>query len=389
MFTYPLPASTIPSDKLHEEQKQITTAFLTKMGYLHTYPQSVAHAPKTQGGARLCHLSTKHGAQKVLQIIKHMQANMMLGTVYIILINHYQLNSGLSQPILKHTTKLPWSQAYWFDTLCEFLNQIQGKILLENLWITHQQQANNQHIMQALLQANLPLMLHDYKVLNNIHIHLQVNTSSEISNHAGMHLCHECMHAPTPLPNKQQCHPNHSTLQWPNHTTPSTTNWKLWNQTIHKILLVSNMNKLTQPLGMLNEHYQTDYQWNWTICPTTYNLYHCQDTVWMQYHPTTLHQTYVQYQDKPESIHDPLTCLPPVTPELKANGIQIVLPMTLLPQLAPKVAHNPEPLICQLIAPPHLWASTLWHSIQPHANLYTLHKTLGQGCTVIIASKPQ
>jgi len=124
---------------LHEEQKQITTTFPRKMGYLCTYPQSVAHAPKTQGGARLCHLSTKHGAQKVLQIIKHMQANMMLGTVYIILINHYQLNSGLSQPIFEHTTNLPWSQAYWVNTLCKFLNQIQGKILLENPWITHQQ----------------------------------------------------------------------------------------------------------------------------------------------------------------------------------------------------------------------------------------------------------
>jgi len=53
------------------------------------------------------------------------------------------------------------------------------------------------------------------------------------------------------------------------------------------------MIKLTHPLGLWNDHYQTDYWWNWTICPMTYNLYHWQDKVWMQYQPTTLWQTYV------------------------------------------------------------------------------------------------
>jgi len=67
-----------------------------------------------------------------------MQANTTLGTVYNILIEHYQLNSRLLQPILENTTKLPWSQVYWLNILCKFLNQIQGKILLKKLWTTHQ-----------------------------------------------------------------------------------------------------------------------------------------------------------------------------------------------------------------------------------------------------------
>jgi len=112
-----------------------------KIGYPHTYPLAVAYALETHGRAGLWALNKVH--KKHSQLIKHMQAKSTSGTVYTILVNHYQLSSGLLQPILKETMSLPWSQVYWIDTLWEFLHQIQEKILLEKPWILHQQQDNN------------------------------------------------------------------------------------------------------------------------------------------------------------------------------------------------------------------------------------------------------
>jgi len=88
------------------------------MGYPRTFPCAAAYyAPKTHGGIGLCHLGAKQGTQKILQILKHLRAKTTIGTVYQVLIDQYQLNSGFSEPILKTTTAITWSQAYWIDTL--------------------------------------------------------------------------------------------------------------------------------------------------------------------------------------------------------------------------------------------------------------------------------
>jgi len=224
--TYPLPAAVIPPEKINEEQKPITATFLAKMGYPWTFLQAVAYAPKSHGGIGLCHISAEQGTQKILQVLKHVHVRTTIGTLYQVLIDHYELNSSFLDPILEDMTPIPWSQAYWVDTLRAYLHQINGTISLQWIWTPKAQQTNDKFLMQPILQANLPLSMHDYKILNNVYIHLQANTLSDILNHNRTHLRKECMQAVEPLPNKQQhYHHNHSTIQWPCHANPSLANW--------------------------------------------------------------------------------------------------------------------------------------------------------------------
>jgi len=149
----PTPSISHPPEKIHNEQKQITTAFLAKIGYPQTFPHAVAYAPKPHSGIGLCHLDDEQGTQKILQILKHLWAKTTIDTVYQVLINQYQLNSGFPEPILKTTTAIAWSQAYWINTLHAYLAQIKGKIKLEQPWLPKACRDNDQLLMWLLTQA--------------------------------------------------------------------------------------------------------------------------------------------------------------------------------------------------------------------------------------------
>jgi len=78
-------------------------------------------------------------------------------TIYHVLIDQYQLNSGLAKPILEVTTPISWSQVYWVNILQDYLAQIHGKIILDQPWTLKTQRENDQFFMMSLLQANLLL----------------------------------------------------------------------------------------------------------------------------------------------------------------------------------------------------------------------------------------
>jgi len=219
--TYPLPASVIPPDKLDDAQRSTTTAFLVKMGYPRTFPRAVVYVSHAKGGLGFCQLSAEQGAQKVIQVLKHLHAETTTGTLYTILINHYQLSAGISEPILENPIPIPWSSAYWIDMRHNHLRQIKGTILLQHPWVPPRRRDHNQFIMDALLQANLPLSNHELKIINNVHVCLQANTLSDITSHTGTHIRPECLQAPPTAPNVTlDHHPNQSTLHWPNHAPP-------------------------------------------------------------------------------------------------------------------------------------------------------------------------
>jgi len=79
MEGYPLPATMIDPKLLYASQQPATYAFLGMMGYPRTFPRSMAYAPQDLGGLGLRHLGHEQGIQKVLQILKHLRTNTMIG----------------------------------------------------------------------------------------------------------------------------------------------------------------------------------------------------------------------------------------------------------------------------------------------------------------------
>jgi len=152
--SYPLPATHIP-DKLYDLQGPAMAVFLTKMGYPRTFPWAIVYAPSICGGIGLQHLGHEQGVQKCLQIIKHIHTNTSMVKVYSTLMEHNQLMAGLVHSILEDTQLIPWSTACWIDTLCQFLQHANSKILLANPLHPTQCWQDDHHIMDDVLGLGL------------------------------------------------------------------------------------------------------------------------------------------------------------------------------------------------------------------------------------------
>jgi len=100
----------------------------------------------------------------------------------------------------------------------------------------------------------------------------------------GMYIRQECLSPQTQLPNKEEHYEtNTSTLIWPKSATPNTYRWRLWKCTIKQMFPFNRDHKLSTSLGIWTADYETDYQWNWRVCPTMFNLYHNTPKGWKLY----------------------------------------------------------------------------------------------------------
>ncbi len=138
---------------------------ISHMGYNRNIPKAVIYAPSMHRGLGLKHLHTKQGLQKVLQFIKHLRTQTMLGKLMQTMIKAYQIQASLPNSILKDTQLLPWLPHRWISNLREFLHSIDRIIVLENPWTIPKLHQHDTHIMHNLLQANLSLK--DLQTLNN------------------------------------------------------------------------------------------------------------------------------------------------------------------------------------------------------------------------------
>jgi len=90
-----------------------------------------------------------------MQLLKQMKANTSMGQASQIILEHYQLMAGLSKPILEDTRSIPWSNSKWFDTARQFLHEIDGQIIQQNLWKIPKWRLHDHHIMEDVLELNL------------------------------------------------------------------------------------------------------------------------------------------------------------------------------------------------------------------------------------------
>jgi len=65
----------------------------------------------------------------------------------------YQIQAGLSEPILEDTRALPWMNNQWTTTLQQFLQTIQCTIHLDNPWTIPKIQNQDCHLMEDFLTA--------------------------------------------------------------------------------------------------------------------------------------------------------------------------------------------------------------------------------------------
>jgi len=109
-LSYPLPATWLPDTFFEKVHKLSTSTILNKMGFHQNLPWSMVFAPWEFGGMGLCNLKTEMEVQQILILIRHLRAHTPLGDSMELLIQQYQLWTGVSQLILQirlHTHGFP------------------------------------------------------------------------------------------------------------------------------------------------------------------------------------------------------------------------------------------------------------------------------------------
>ncbi len=232
---YPLPATVIPPEKLNKNQRSTITTFIAKMGYPRSLPRAIAYAPKERGGIGLHLCGTDQGLHKVLQLLKHTRTQTSIGQVYHIVIQHYQLMSGLSRSVLQDTRPIPWSNALWIDTLRQFLHSIEGQINLRNPWVPIRRRINDRHIMDDILGLQLPRQ--QAIQLQSVRLFLHVSVLSEITDHTGLRLLPAAINRPNPCYHYERSNHNNSTLIWPHQPNPGPLVWHHWREMLSWLYL--------------------------------------------------------------------------------------------------------------------------------------------------------
>ncbi len=153
--------------------------------------------------------------------------------------------------------------------------------------------------------------------LNSVRPFLRINYLSEITNHTGTRLLTHKLQPPQPhKPSFYYDNPNQSSLLWPKQPLPGRTAWNQWKDVITWMYATTDGQTLQQPLGPWLHKYDHDYQWNWTVNPTTQELYHKHGTNWHVYQPIRRTTNYIEYPAQPVSRPQLPDNSQPATPTL-------------------------------------------------------------------------
>ncbi len=383
-LVYPLPATAMDPIKIQETQDPVTALFLSKMGYSRLFPWSVVFAPAAIGGLSFRHIGYEQDVQKIISILKHSRAKTHHWPVLQCLLETYQLYGGIRDPILEDTGPLPWCPDGWVTSLQQFLFQTKGQIILQTMWQPPARRIGDRHIMDDA--RSLKLSQTEYIDTNNVRIFLRVNTLAEITDHNGQRILatyYMQQTGDTPNPN-----PSGSTLNWPTQPCPGKQAWRTWRSMLSQLYLNNRGLDLRQPLRpWYSDHIDTEWNWNWKVCPTTLRLYQQTSTHWKSYAPTQPTRTSISY-DMPDTQGSllPNKAVPVTAAIMCLNNVLIQLPLPDIRTTQRPTVIKPKYLITKLTTTPHKWECPLWHMIQHQQEPWTLAKDLTRGIPVLLST---
>jgi len=341
--SYPLAATAIPLSKLLKTQSPTTSIFLQKMGFPQTFPHAVAYAASDRRGIGLHNLGYEQGVQKCLQMLKHLWTNTEIGRIYHITLQHFQLASGLSQPVLQDTQLLPWSHTPWIDNLQAFLHNIHGQIAILSPGCAQPHCYQDQFIMDDVLSYKVPpkqalQIQRDYIFKSPSYPKSQTteartllqqwstklhepNTPSIIDKTRAHSSGPDNLHQDLPLGSSGvTLSPGHiSSWIWCDSRNPSAHGYP----------------------------HMTRIVWRWQVFPKSYYLFHYMKGQWWAFALVRWYPTHIGYSRHPSPTSMP-TGMVPATPILFPYKIHIlVLPVTPIAHAEPlPYTHTPWLLHC-------------------------------------------
>ena len=117
-ITYALLACHLSYHQLHQLDKPVVNAVLSKMGFNCKFPREVVFAPKHFGGIGIRHLYCEQSIGQLKQLVSHIRTSTNTGFRFLIMIETYQLLAGISKPILEFTQPIAGTCNHWLSSAC-------------------------------------------------------------------------------------------------------------------------------------------------------------------------------------------------------------------------------------------------------------------------------
>jgi hypothetical protein len=205
--------------KLYQAQSPLTNIVLSRMGYNRNMPLVLVYASRRWGGLGFLNLATEQGVSQCNILLSHLRSHKYLCNPIIILLESYQISTGMIHNPLEDTTPQVYVSAPWVDSIRNFLRTTKAQIRLPTL-----------QTLKLLRENDHPIMKHHNKEqftkselesINACRIFLRVTTMAEITNNNGTHILENALVGK--VDKYQQpllWETSRSTLQWPMQELP-------------------------------------------------------------------------------------------------------------------------------------------------------------------------
>ena len=162
-----------------------------------------------------------------------------------------QSQAGIEDQILDTSKQVKYIDSEWITSLQQRMQDIKAQLIFEDYWTPTLKRSNDKMIMTQILQINLSI--NDMKKLNCCRMYLRVTSLADICSSDGKTVMRRYkMVNESTAPSLRK----HSHLEWPFQRNPNDRTWKLWRNTMRKIIPTFG-DRLDEPLGhwTTNEDY--------------------------------------------------------------------------------------------------------------------------------------
>jgi hypothetical protein len=183
-MTYSLLPMNLNEKTLDAIQCKATTQFTRKFGFEMTFPKDIVHSPLSFGGLGVHQLYTECYKTKMHTLKCHTNIKPTSSTENIIInINLAQIHSGRITPIFESKDRLEYVQDHWFEYIRNFIHELNGKLIIKNIWHPTLSREYDKTIMQDY--AYHIKNFNEWKCINNWRLYLQVTTIADITTYNG------------------------------------------------------------------------------------------------------------------------------------------------------------------------------------------------------------
>jgi ribonuclease HI len=233
---------TICEEDTYTIQQKAHTKFLQVCGLAKSFPRAVVYGPTEFGGIGLKYLYTESSCIKIDCLINHIKTDTSLSIEMKVNLNWVQIHAGTSIPILESKQQLLYIEYNWFLSIKDFLNMINAKIEITNLWQPKITRQGDIIIMDEVDKLDIPIS--KKRSFNCWRLFFRVNSISEMTNSQGTHILKKFL-------NKYGIddYVPSSILNWPNQPHPHHKYFNNWLHVLRAIFNIDKDGKLNKPLG--------------------------------------------------------------------------------------------------------------------------------------------